>query len=62
MFRDRISRATVTQSMFGMPAPSVEIAGLFQESDLHVERGGKGNKPRFCGKNWIFSRPEALNQ
>ena len=36
MFQDRISRATM-KSTFGMSAPSVEVAGLFQESSLHVD-------------------------
>ena len=47
MFQDRISRATMIQSLFGMSAPSVKIAGPFQESCLHAERGGKSNEPQF---------------
>ena len=47
MFRDRVGRATMIQSLFGMSAPSVKIPGQFQESGLHTERGGKSKEPQF---------------
>ena len=46
----------MTQSMFGMLAPSVKIASPFQESDLHAERGGESNELRFTRIE--YSHPE----
>ena len=40
-FRNRVHRATITQSMFGMLAPLVEIAEQFEDIRFAPEMGGK---------------------
>ena len=46
-FRDRVGRATIMQSMFGMSAPSVKIAEPFKDIKFAPVMGGKNNEPQF---------------
>ena len=60
-FRERVGRATMTQSMFGMSAPSVKIAEPFQDVRSLLGMGRKRQRTAIH-KNRIFSRLETLNQ
>lgn len=60
-FRERVGRATMTQSMFGMSAPSVKIAESFQDVMSQLGMGRKRQRTTIH-KNWIFSCLETLNQ
>ena len=46
-FRDRVGRATITQSMFGMSAPSVRMAEPFEDIRLVSATGDKDDEPQF---------------
>jgi hypothetical protein len=60
-FRDRVGRATITQSMFGMSAPSVKIAEPVR--DVRFVPVLERQKQRTAiYENWIFPRLETLNQ
>ena len=52
-FRNRVGRATITQSMFGMSMPSVEIAEPFEDIMFAAEMGGKDYEPQFTRTGYL---------
>ena len=45
--RNRVGREMISQSMFGMSAPSVKIAEQFEDIRFAPEMGGNDYEPRF---------------
>ena len=52
-FRDRVGRATITQPMFGMSAPSVKVAEPIEDIRFALAMGSKDNEPQFTRSGYF---------